>query len=358
MAVVIDRTKQAGERYQGTVRKRWTVRYTVDGKQREQSFATKREADDFKAKFEHDSRQQLFIDPKLGNGRFGDAAERWLSRHQGTAKTKELYWSVLGKHLLPVLGDRTLRQVANDRDGVQELLAVTMPAAGVGPSMVQTARNIITSVIGDAIKSGKIASTRLTGIKIQPVPSRAEVVFASREQLDTMAADFPEPYGLALWLMRGCGLRLGEVLAVRGDSFRDGILRITEQRLKNGPYGPLKGRKAGDYRDVPVPGYVLAKLAETSHSDGYLFDGIKPRTYSRLFNRARDAAGLPESFTPHVLRHIFASVALVGGIPITDVSAWLGHKSIQTTFSIYGHLVPSSFDRARAVLDQEFASLA
>ena len=33
------------------------------------------------------------------------------------------------------------------------------------------------------------------------------------------------------------------------------------------------------------------------------------------------------------------------------VSRWLGHKSIEVTHQIYGHFVPASWDRARAVLD-------
>jgi integrase len=50
----------------------------------------------------------------------------------------------------------------------------------------------------------------------------------------------------------------------------------------------------------------------------------------------------------------FASLALARGIPITDVSRWLGHKSIEVTFRIYGHLVPGSWERAREVLDAAY----
>jgi hypothetical protein len=35
----------------------------------------------------------------------------------------------------------------------------------------------------------------------------------------------------------------------------------------------------------------------------------------------------------------------------TEVSRWLGHRSIEITHQIYGHLVPASWDRARTVLD-------
>ena len=46
--------------------------------------------------------------------------------------------------------------------------------------------------------------------------------------------------------------------------------------------------------------------------------------------------------------------SLAEGIPITEVSRWLGHKSIEVTHQIYGHLIPSSFDRARTALDATY----
>jgi hypothetical protein len=39
---------------------------------------------------------------------------------------------------------------------------------------------------------------------------------------------------------------------------------------------------------------------------------------------------------------------------VPEVSRWLGHKSIEVTHQIYGHLVPSSFDRARTALDAAY----
>lgn len=54
------------------------------------------------------------------------------------------------------------------------------------------------------------------------------------------------------------------------------------------------------------------------------------------------------------MRHYYASTALAQGIPITEVSRWLGHKSIEVTHQIYGHLVPSSWGRARTALDEAY----
>jgi integrase len=78
------------------------------------------------------------------------------------------------------------------------------------------------------------------------------------------------------------------------------------------------------------------------------------RSYQDEFARAARKAGLPSQFIPHSLRHYLASTALARGIPITDVSQWLGHRSIEVTYRIYRHLMPSAWDRARTALDQAY----
>ncbi|MGW2987412.1 tyrosine-type recombinase/integrase [Streptomyces goshikiensis] len=54
-------------------------------------------------------------------------------------------------------------------------------------------------------------------------------------------------------------------------------------------------------------------------------------------------------YTPRSLRRFFASTALANGVPIHEVSRWLGHRSVKTTVGIYGHLLPSAWDRCREV---------
>ena len=46
---------------------------------------------------------------------------------------------------------------------------------------------------------------------------------------------------------------------------------------------------------------------------------------------------------------------LRNGVPITELAHYLGHRSIEVTHRIYGHLLPSAAAVARTVLDTEFA---
>ncbi|MFD7289243.1 tyrosine-type recombinase/integrase [Streptomyces sp. NPDC059863] len=82
--------------------------------------------------------------------------------------------------------------------------------------------------------------------------------------------------------------------------------------------------------------------------------GVMPTasTYDYHFRKGCVAAGLVGSqgrpkYTPRILRDFFASTALAHGIPIHEVSRWLGHRSIKVTVDIYGHLVPRAWSRCR-----------
>ena len=53
-----------------------------------------------------------------------------------------------------------------------------------------------------------------------------------------------------------------------------------------------------------------------------------------------------------------SDIILAEGVPTSEVSRWLGHKSITTTVNLYGHLVPKASGRARDALDRAFALAA
>jgi integrase len=259
----------------------------------------------------------------------------------------------------PWIGDRTLAHVANDRDIVQDLLTRTM--AHLSYSRRKVARQIIVDVLEDAVIAGRISSHRIKGIELVNGGRKKDLsdfVFPTYEQL-TKLADGLGSRGLTIWLMRGCGLRIQEALAVQKSCFCDGgrTLRVYEQvnRYSTGTMA-LKHRKLGQYRDIPVPGYLWEMVKNLP--DGYLFrrDGVFSRynAYLDTFKRHARKADISEGFTPHSLRHAFVSALLGRGVPITDVAQWVGHKDINVTYAIYGHLVPNAADRAVSVLDAEY----
>ena len=171
----------------------------------------------------------------------------------------------------------------------------------------KVARQIITDVLDDAVIAGRISSHRIKGIELVNGGRKKDLsdfVFPAHNQL-TQLADGLGSRGLTIWLMRGCGLRIQEALAVQKSCFRDGgrTLRVYEQvnRYSTGTMA-LKHRKLGQYRDIPVPGYLWEMARDLPA--GYLFcrDGVfsKYNAYLDTFKRHARKAGFPMDSRPTV----------------------------------------------------------
>jgi len=342
----------------------YTVRYRADGKQREKSFRTQQEAKDFRTAVEYDIRSGSFTDPKASKGNFGQACETYIERLAvGSERSRESYRSTYRKHVAPALGGRTLGSVAADRDAVSELLCVTMARLSISPR--RQARMIITGTVTEAVKAGILPRHRLDGIELADGPSGDDAgetfdaaLFPSLAQVQQIA----DSAGIAAWLMRACGLRIAEALAVEKSDFLMGgkLLRVSRQATRDGKSAvPCKKRKSTrDFRTVPVPAYLWAMVRDLP--DGVLTPGNADRKYQQYgavagrFATAAKRAGVDTSVTPHWLRHAYASELLAAGVPVGDVSEWMGHKDIRTTHSVYRSMMPEAPVRAASVLDDSY----
>jgi integrase len=185
-----------------------------------------------------------------------------------------------------------------------------------------------------------------------------------------LGAAMPARYAVLVLLGAGAGLRQGEAFGLALDRVNqaDGMITIDQQVIIVNRRPVLASPKTfSSLRDVPMPRFLSKAI--TAHVEQFSISssGVLRRT-SRgtlhrrdYFNRkiwksAIAAAGLSPDTTFHDLRHAFASAALTEGVPISEVSRWLGHKSITTTADLYGHLVPEASGRARDALDQAFGT--
>jgi integrase/recombinase XerC len=146
-----------------------------------------------------------------------------------------------------------------------------------------------------------------------------------------------EPWVLArdaavLALLYGAGLRISEALSI---SRADAPVGKTEAITVVG-----KGKKS---RSAPIIAPVrnavedyLALCPYRLKPDGPLFVGAKggrlsPRIVQLAMARMRGALGLPDSATPHALRHSFATHLLARGGDLRTIQDLLGHASLSTT---------------------------
>ncbi|NIA68276.1 tyrosine recombinase XerC [Pelagibius litoralis] len=135
-----------------------------------------------------------------------------------------------------------------------------------------------------------------------------------------------------LLLLYGCGLRIGEALGLtRGEAPEAG----QESLLVTG-----KGNKQ---RMVPLLSVVNEAIADYLAACPYGGDARSPlflgkrggplsaRRVQEKMRALRGLLGLPESATPHALRHSFATHLLAGGGDLRAIQELLGHASLSTT---------------------------
>ncbi|MCU0830001.1 MAG: tyrosine recombinase XerC [Rhizobiaceae bacterium] len=131
-------------------------------------------------------------------------------------------------------------------------------------------------------------------------------------------------------LLYGCGLRISEALGLAADMLNGGdALRITGKGGKTRivPLLPVCRAAVTRYRAL-CPFHLAA--------DQPLFRGarggpLNPAMIQRDMARMRGALGLPETATPHALRHSFATHLLAGGADLRAIQELLGHASLSTT---------------------------
>jgi integrase/recombinase XerC len=187
-------------------------------------------------------------------------------------------------------------------------------------------------------KVGALAAVRAPKIaKTLPKPLAATAALRLSD-VDLRAGEAREPWVFArdaavLALLYGSGLRISEAL---------GLTRAAVPAPGAGDVLVVTG-KGNKARMVPVLAPVLDLIADYVRLCPYdlpankpIFVGAKggplsPRILQLTMERLRGALGLPDSATPHALRHSFATHLLARGGDLRSIQELLGHASLSTT---------------------------
>jgi integrase/recombinase XerC len=184
-------------------------------------------------------------------------------------------------------------------------------------------------------KVGALSAVRAPKVS-KTLPKPLTIAAAKRiSDTDLRAGEEREPWIIArdaavLGLLYGSGLRISEALSLKRNDFSaSDAITVTG-----------KGNKT---RMVPVLPQVAKLIADyvalcplDLPDDGALFVGarggpLSPRIVQLAMARLRGALGLPDTATPHALRHSFATHLLARGGDLRAIQELLGHASLSTT---------------------------
>ena len=359
----------------------WLVDYRDAGGRRHRLTATTRaEAEDLLADKIRESRQPgaFSADREIT---VRDYHDRWLRVVAQEIKPRTLmgYRQQFRLHILPALGRVRVRELHR---GTIKAFLIDKRAGGLGKNSVRLIRAALSAMLSSAVDDAIIAANpalRL-GLKLRGQPDRLTPVdrqqairpMAAAELAAFLeAAERVTPQYAALFLLLGhTGLRPGEAFALRWTDIDFDAGRLQVERAWSA--GRIESTKTGARRIVDLTARLVRRLrrlhlerkAEALRRGwpelpAWVFcteaatplDGSRTR---KAFARALDAAGVP----PHRvydLRHTFASVLLARGVPLTYVSAQLGHALPTTTLQFYARWIPTKGERFIEAVDDRTA---
>ncbi|RUS63654.1 site-specific integrase [Pseudorhodobacter sp. E13] len=181
----------------------------------------------------------------------------------------------------------------------------------------------------------------------RPTPPAPKDRYLTHAEIDRLLATKMEPHiRLAIILMLSTAARVTAVLELTWD-------RVDLDRgqidLRKNATGPRKGRAV-----VPINAGLRDALQEAQQaalSDHVIeWAGGPVKSIKKGFASVATRAGL-QGVTPHVLRHTCAVHMAEGGVPMAEISQYLGHSSTDITARVYARYSPQHLLKAAEIVD-------
>ena len=296
-------------------------------------------------------------------------AVRDRSGHHYKPGTLREYGRALDLRVLPEFGDTRLSELtrADLQDFVDRLLDRKLAA-----STIRNTMNPLQAIYRHAVRRELVAVNPTREVDLPAARGRRERIATAAEAARLIAAlpDSDRPIWATAFY---AGLRRGELQALRASDIDLGRAEIAVQRSWDQYEGPIAPKSKAGIRTVPILGVLRDQLdarALATGSDLVFGRGqdepFAPKAIADRAKRAWEAANKrereaaeregrdPELLRPitlHECRHTFASLLIDAGVNPKAIQEFMGHATIEETFSRYGHLMPGTRDQARQLVD-------
>lgn len=356
-----------GRRRFGNVRRLPSCRYQAryvgpDGLERKapNTFDTERAATKWLTVVESEIIKGDWTAPEAGEIQLGAYGGKWIAERKLQPRTRENYEDLFRLHIRPHLGSLALGAIRplTIRSWRRHLLdnGTTEPQA-------VKAYSLLRAILSTAVKEDELIRQnpcRIPGYDRYHTPERPVSTVA---QVLALAGQMPARFSALVIVAAFSGLRWGELAALRRSDvdLAAGTVRVPRKlaALRNRmEFGPPKSEASN--RTVTLPGAARTVLAEHLAAyvgegpDALVFTGDKGAMLrSGNFRRAVGwaaalrAAGMPEGFHFHDLRHTGNNLAAATGASTRDLMHRMGHASMRAAL-IYQH---ANSERDREIAD-------
>jgi len=290
---------------------------------------------------------------------FKECSEMWIALpHDWKESTRESYQFNLDLHILPVFEKHRINQITR-----KDLKAFfdKKYSEGLALSTMKLMRAPINGVLSYAVELEQIESNPLRdlALKYKKKPFEIDPLTESESQLLLEQAKVfmgGNYYPVVLCAIR-TGMRIGEMQALKWSDIDFDNRQIEVMRsYRKGRMTDTKNHKRRRV-DMTLHLTEILKALRTSQKrdalkkgcsvSGFVFAGTRDEllnriTFKNALNRCTENAKLRQ-IRIHSLRHSYATIRLMRGHNVGDVSYQLGHSSIKITYDVYAHWMPGQF---------------
>lgn len=253
--------------------------------------------------------------------------------------------------------------------------------AKMAPHSASNILNPLQAFFARGVKEEELAHNPTEGIDLPAGKSKRPRRIVAPAEAAALLAALPLE-DRAIWATAFyAGLRRGELQALRCIDIDLGASLIHIRKGWNQVEGEIEPKSEAGKRTIPILAilrdYLDEQLLRTGRSgtdrvfgraaDRVFYastvDGRAKRAWTARNLAEREAAeeeGRPADLltilTMHECRHTFASILIDTGANPKAIQEVMGHSKIQTTFDVYGHLLPGSYDDVRARMDAYLAA--
>lgn len=349
----------------GAIKRRASGRYSAsyvgpDGIRRfgGKGFATKADAQAWLAQRQSELYTRTWVDPTLGRITLTDYGTRWIREHKLSLRTRDLYEGLFRLHIEPFLGARAIEEIKPE---TVRWWRARLRDEGRSESTTAKAYRLLRAVFNAAIDDGRVNRNpcRIKGADRETPPERP---VASVAEVFDLADRIGPQYRAFVLTAALASLRWGELVALRRRDIDldEGLILVQRAMVERGGSLDIALPKNSRTRIVAAPGVLVEELRAHlttvgADPDAPVFLGERGGTPRRGNWRANvkwavavKAAGLPEGFRFHDLRHTGNHLAAQTGASTRELMQRMGHSTVRAAM-IYQHATDA---RSRQLADR------
>ena len=297
--------------------------------------------------------------------------ENWLQGYVKTScskRTLDGYQSIIENHLIPALGHYQLKQLP--AQVIQTYYA--RACEKLSSRTVHHQHRVLSQALKYAVRQGHIGRNPCDLVDPPSPKGKLMRTLTESEVRDLLMSALDSYYYPVIYMAVSTGLRQAELLGLRWRDIdiasrtisvnrslykRKGVCEFEEPKTEHSRRTVSMTSKLagflGEYRLERLRLYH--ELRQTVTLDDLVFADINgkpldPSVVSHTFAKTVSKAGL-KGVRFHDLRHTFASLMLMRGVPPKVISEALGHASVAFTMDVYSHIIPGMQSDAMALLD-------